>query len=252
MQVSAPGLLELAEEPSLSLPPEPGRELLERDGYVLAVRGRGASVERIRLGDVESVVAELRVLGRERGLEHITWWVGERSTPRDLADRLGALGLEPDSWMPVSTTLTIVTRPAGEPTVEIRPVETAGEYLRVREIEKLIWPEPRRDQPDWREVWSALERNDCSRHYLAYLDGDPVGFGRAVFTPAATLLMGGAVVPHLRGRGVYTSLVLARWDAAVARGVPRLLVGAGSMSAPILAKLGFERIGEIRLLRDRL
>ena len=100
--------------------------------------------------------------------------------------------------------------------------------------------------------WAALADSDVSKHYLAFLDSEAVGFGRAVFRPAAALLMGGAVLPHARGRGVYVSLVHARWEAAVERGVPRLLVGAGTMSAPILARLGFKRIGEIRLLRDVL
>src|SRR5581483_781040 len=104
---------------------EPGRELLERDGYVLVVRGGRASVERIRLGDVERAVAELRSVARERGLESVTWWVGERSTPDDLAQRLGALGLLPDEEMPISTTLTIASRPDGDPSVEVRPVTTA-------------------------------------------------------------------------------------------------------------------------------
>lgn len=249
MELSAhTNLLELAEEPSLSLPPEPGRELLERDGYLLVVRGRRASVERIRLGDVERAVAELRAYGRERGLESVTWWVGERSTPPDTVTRLVALGLEPDDEMPVSTTLTIATRPAGEAVVEVRSVETAEDYLRARAIARAIWPE--HEESDWRDTWAALAESDISRHYLALLDGEPVGFGRAVFTPPAALLMGGAVLPQARGRGVYTSLVHARWDDTVARGVPRLLVGAGRMSAPILARLGFERIGEIRLLRE--
>lgn len=250
MQVSAQSLLELAEEPSLSLPPEPGRELVERETHVLVVRGRRASVERIRLGDVERTVAELRGLARQRELEAVTWWIGERSTPHDLAARLAALGLVPDPEMPVSTTLTIASRPAGEPTLEVRRVETAADYLRAREIGWAIWPE--HDEIDWRESWAALAGSDVSRHYLAFADGEAVGFGRAVFTPAATLLMGGAVLPHARGRGVYTALVHARWDDSVASGVGRLLVGAGRMSAPILANMGFERIGEIRLLVDHL
>ena len=64
--------------------------------------------------------------------------------------------------------------------------------------------------------------------------------------------MGGATLPAARGRGVYTSLVHARWDEAVERGVPRLVVSAGPMSAPILERLGFLRLGGVRLLRDRL
>jgi hypothetical protein len=73
-----------------------------------------------------------------------------------------------------------------------------------------------------------------------------------VFAPAAAILMGGSVLPAARGRGVYTSLVHARWQDAVDRGTPRLVVSAGAMSAPILERLGFEPIGQVRLLRDTL
>ena len=64
--------------------------------------------------------------------------------------------------------------------------------------------------------------------------------------------MGGAVLPEARGRGVYRALVHARWEQAVARGTPLLVVQAGPMSAPILTGLGFESHGELRLYADRL
>ncbi len=103
-----------------------------------------------------------------------------------------------------------------------------------------------------REAWPLIRADGRSTIYLAYLDGKPVGFGRAIFTPWAALLMGGATLPEARGRGVYTSIVHARWDEAVERGVPRIVVSAGPMSAPILERLGFERLGGVLLLRDRL
>jgi hypothetical protein len=253
MEISArEELLRLAEEPDLVLPPEPGRELLERDEYVFAARRRRGSVERLRLWDVEGALAKVRALARDRGLEYVTWWIGELASPPDAFERLRELGLEPDPEMPVSTTLTIAEPPAGEPAVEVRAVESEDDYLRAREIARIVWPEPSDDERDWRTSWEAERAGGKSRHFLAFLDGEAVGFGRSVYTPAAVMLMGGAVLPHVRGRGVYVSLVHARWDDGVTRGIPRLLVGAGSMSAPILARLGFERIGEIRLLRDRL
>jgi hypothetical protein len=46
--------------------------------------------------------------------------------------------------------------------------------------------------------------------------------------------------------------VHARWDEAVERGTPRIVVSAGAMSAPILLRLGFAPIGHVRLLTDRL
>ena len=66
------------------------------------------------------------------------------------------------------------------------------------------------------------------------------------------MLLGGATLPSARGHGVYTSLVHARWAEAVERGTPRLAVSAGPLSAPILASLGFEPIGRVQLLRQRL
>ena len=86
-----------------------------------------------------------------------------------------------------------------------------------------------------------------------YIDGEPVGFGRAVFAPAAALLLGGAVLPEARGRGVYTSLVHARWHETVERGVAAhgRLRGPDVGADPRAARL---RGGsdEVRLLRDRL
>src|SRR2546428_212566 len=75
---------------------------------------------------------------------------------------------------------------------------------------------------------------------------------RGIHMEEGVALMGGAVLPEARGRGVYRALVRARWDHAVARGTPLLVVQAGPMSAPVLDGLGFQRHGEIRLYADRL
>jgi hypothetical protein len=250
METSAPvDLLELAEEPSLSMPDEPGRELLRRDGYVAVVRSGWATVERIRLGNVERAVEEVAALGHERGLRHANWWLGSHSTPPDLAERLLACGLEPDPEMPISRTLTLTSAPGGEAPAEVRLVTSVEEFLRTREIDAAVWPTPGAGR-DWRAVWAALETDGRTRMFLGYLDGEVVGYGRSVSTPAATLMVGGAVLPEARGHGVYTSLVHARWRDTVARGTPRLLTGAGPMSAPILQRLGFVQIGETRPLRQ--
>ncbi len=214
-------------------------------------------MQRLRLGedDVEPAVAGVAALLRSRGLAEATWWVGELSTPAGLAERLLELGLEPDD-PPEMTSLTTGERPTGEPTVEVRRAETLDEALLALEID---WEAStyrtrsgrcagvRRPRPG-----RSLRQAGTQSTYLAYLDGDPVGFARAVFTPAAALLLGGATLPEARGNGVYTSLVHARWDEAVERGVPRIAVSAGPMSAPILERLGFDRIGRVRLLRQRL
>ena len=250
-------LLELAEEPGLWLPPEPSRDVVFADGYCVVVYGRSVWVHRIRLepGEVARAVEEVRTLLRSRSLDEVSWWVGERSTPADLVERLELLGLEPDD-PPGLTTLAIERRPDREPTVEVRRVESLEDYLTALEIDwaafDLLAVEREERRVAARLAWPRIVADGTSSVYLAYLDGEPVGFGRAVFAPWAALLLGGATVPEARGHGVYTSIVHARWRETVERGVPRIVVSAGPMSAPILERLGFERLGQVRLLRDRL
>jgi hypothetical protein len=63
-------------------------------------------------------------------------------------------------------------------------------------------------------------------------------------------MAGGATLPEARGRGAYGALVVARWEAAVARGTPALVTHAGSMSRPILERVGFVAAAEVWFLND--
>ena len=65
-------------------------------------------------------------------------------------------------------------------------------------------------------------------------------------------LLGGGTLEAERGNGYYTALVHARWREATQRGTPLLCTQAGKMSGPILERLGFEHVGDIRVLVDRL
>jgi predicted GNAT family acetyltransferase len=103
-------------------------------------------------------------------------------------------------------------------------------------------PEPQRrddDEPDPNNVV-----------YLAYIDGKPVARASGAFGEHGVTLFGGATLPEARGRGAYRALVAARWQDAVARGTPLLVTQAGKMSRPILERLGFRALCEIRILLD--
>jgi hypothetical protein len=251
-------LLEYTEEPGLWIPLAPPSEVIECDGYAVVTSLHSASVERVRLEphQVQRAVDEVRALAQGWGWTYVTWWLGELTKPADLAGRLRELGLAPDADMSEMTSYVIDRRPGGEPTAEVRRVATADEFLAALELDWDVWgmPEEKRAgyRPIQREAWARLAATGRMGIFLAYIDGEPVGFGRAVFAPAAGILMGGSTLPRARGRGVYTSLVHARWNATVERGVPRLAVSAGHMSGPILERLGFEAIGKVRLLRDTL
>ncbi|HEX4519173.1 MAG TPA: GNAT family N-acetyltransferase [Gaiellaceae bacterium] len=251
------GLLELAEEPGLWLPYEPKLNVFRAENFAFVTYGRSAWVHRLRLGEANLAAIVDRVEGMIalKGLDEATWWVGELSTPEGLADELAGLGLQPDD-PPEMTSLTIGSAPSGEPAVDVRRAETVEDALAAAEIDWECFGVPEAERAARRQevaaAWPALHAGGLQSTYLAYLDGEPAGFARAVFTQRAALLLGGATLPSARGHGVYTSLVHARWNEAVERGTPRLAVSAGPMSAPILESLGFDPIGRVRLLRQRL
>jgi hypothetical protein len=102
------------------------------------------------------------------------------------------------------------------------------------------------------DAWRMLQRGlSPARTFVAIVDGEVVGCSEAVFGDVAVHLLGGSTREDMRGRGVYRSLVRARWEAAVARGTPALTVEAGSTSRPILERLGFTTVGWLDLLLDQ-
>ena len=94
-------------------------------------------------------------------------------------------------------------------------------------------------------------RQSLYLRHAVWLDGEIVCTGTAAATEHGLLLYGGATKTSARGRGAYRALIRARWDDAVALGTPALITQGGSMSRPILERLGFERVGEVHMLLDR-
>lgn len=248
-------LLAPAEEPGLWTPPAPGTRLVRGRGFTLVVRHESGTAERVRVtpGAVPAALEEARRLARAAGVTEVVWWVGEL-TPPGTADALLRCGLIPYVEEPVLISLTIDRPPPAVPEVDVRRVADLETYREALEVNWDAWGMPREARERRRasapEAWESQEASGVIEHHLARLAGRPAGFGRLVATGAAGVLMGGSVAPWARGRGVYRALVRARWEATVARGTPCLVTSAGAMSAPVLARLGFARIGEVRLLRD--
>ncbi|HST18694.1 MAG TPA: GNAT family N-acetyltransferase [Gaiellaceae bacterium] len=252
-----PSPLELAEDFTLYLPPRRGFVREVTPGYVLTSGTSGATVARIRLGGDEVARTRLAIRERLRGedVERCTWWCGSRATPEELPQQLRALGLEPDEEAPVLKALVLDREPAGEPTAEVRRVETFADFriAMAIDLESTDTPAPVRARREARmqELWEASLEQEAV-YYLGYCDGEPVAHARVFFLDGAALLLGASTRPAFRGRGVYFALVHARWRDAVARGTPRLVVQAGPMSLPILERIGFRTLEEIQLLVDRL
>lgn len=88
-----------------------------------------------------------------------------------------------------------------------------------------------------------------THRYVVYRGDEPVSSGGFNFYPALHLafLWAGGTVPHARGAGAYSALVRARVQAAAALGADWVgLYAKEDTSAPIVARQGFERFGEMR------
>jgi GNAT superfamily N-acetyltransferase len=242
-------ILELAENANTYTPLGATDERIVTDRYVLWM-GRGTDphwnvAQRFRLAadEVEDARAEIHTLLRERGRPGCTWEIGSNATPPDLVERLYALGLVDDQPDPYAVGMVLTEAPPGDSRgIEIRTAETDDDRLVGARIAAVAFGGPAPDVPP--------EPDPNNVMYLAYVDGEPVARASASFSEHGVTLFGGSTLPEARGRGAYRALVAARWDDAVQRGTPVLVTQAGAMSRPILARLGFREVCEIRILLD--
>jgi hypothetical protein len=253
----APTLQEVAEDAFVYIE-GPGIEFDRRDDLVLrnlpSPHPLFGMVLRPRLEDVEAGIAYARAWFGERGRVAYSWFVADSSQPGDLADRLVAAGAIPDPDDPVYAGMVLERAPDPVDAVEVRKVTTFDEH---RGAVELTWrsfgfsEEQKAElRPKLRERWEQFRGQEPSDRFVAIVDGEIVGSGSAAYLPGCAYLIGGNVAEEARGHGVYRALVRARWDEAVARGTPALVVQAGQMSRPILERLGFETVCTVRAFLD--
>jgi hypothetical protein len=246
-------LREVAEYPNAFGPLGPGGERLDTGRYTLCI-GTGKkwnTVQRQRfpVDEVDDVIAEVRSALRERGRSQTQWEVGS-SAPPGLIDALLERGIVRDKE-PYAVALVLTHEPP--PTaanLTARRVETFDEYAAANAVQWEAFEAPPDDVAEGRELLPKLYRESPNVMHAVWLEGEIVCAGTSAPTEHGFLLYGGATVPRARGRGAYKALNRARWDDAVARGTPALITQGGSMSRPILEKLGFERVGEVHMLLD--
>jgi GNAT superfamily N-acetyltransferase len=210
-------------------------------------------VLRPRLRDVDQALVEARAWFSARGRTTYTWMVATSSEPSDLVEQLLARGLMPDTD-PVSAGMVMEREPGRVDGIEVRKVGTYEESLASLTLawksfdfsEEQIEGATKAHRARY-DLWKDFQGGD---NFIALVDGEIVGSGGAAYLPPGIYLLGGNVAEHMRGRGVYRALVRARWDEAVRRGTPALVVQAGRMSRPILERLGFQTVCEMRTLVD--
>jgi hypothetical protein len=247
-------LREIAEYPNSFGPLGPDDERIETARFTLCM-GPGKTwntVQRQRLTaqEVDDVLAEVRSLLRARGRGKTQWEVGSSAEPPDLVDLLLERGLVPDKD-PYAVALVLrEAPPPPAPGIVARQVETFEEYAAANEVQWQAFEMPEDEVAEGRGLLAQRWREAPSIMHAAWLEDELVCAGTCAPTSHGLLLYGGATVSRARGRGAYRALLRARWDEAVGRGTPVLITQGGSMSRPILERLGFEPVGHVHMLLD--
>lgn len=250
----------LALDPFGELPIPREVERIELDGAVLSINPwPGAQIVRpvgVQPAGVAAAVEATRAVARERGKRVLAWWI--TSEHDDLAAALEGVGLvnaDTPGFEAVENGMALVGPPAGQPAdhVRIGVVEEWPEYVAVGEVTRTVFGFPKVPEEELRQRYADyLAALDLGTTLFAAVDDRIVAGAHAAFGTAGINLFGASVLPEARGQGVYRSLVLARWDLAVARGTPALTVQAGRMSRPIVERMGFAFVEAVRVFVDDL
>jgi len=254
-----PSVLAVAETLNLCLPPPPGEQRVIEARWALfinAIPGPERNVvQRLRLSadTVASSVAEVRAIFRAHDRKDVSWEVTASSTPPDLQARLAALGMVPDHEPEIAGMVLATPLPPTETAVTVEPVTDFAGFCTHMTILRRCFGHGAADPTEAEMIHDFERRRGKEAHlrrYVAFADGAPIAAADAVLIDDAVVLCGGATLPEARGKGAYRALVAARWEEAVRRGTPVLVVQAGSMSRPILERLGFEKVAWVRVMVD--
>ena len=204
-------------------------------------------------GEADEVIDEATAIAAGRGLK-LAWILDPETEPADFGERLMARGIMPEEGgggksavMVLAAASNLEESPAAG--MEIRDSFADPDSFEAAErvAAEAFAGVPFGDATGLeatRERRYANNRANPHRHgLLATIDGEPAGSGSLlVQAPRGAVINGAAVRPKFRGRGVYRALVAARLRIASEAGAEGLVVWGGHMSAPILAKLGFETV----------
>jgi len=247
-------LREIAEYPNSFGPLGPKDERIETDRYTLCM-GPGKSWntvqrQRMRADEVGDVLEEVRTLLRSRGRHKTQWEVGSAAEPPGLVELLLERGLAHDKD-PYAVALVLTREPPlPQSGLVARRVETFDEFVAACEVQWEAFEASPEEVAEARALLEERWRESVYLRHAVWLDGRLVCTGTAAPTAHGLLLYGGATLPAARSRGAYRALLRARWDEAIARDTPALITQGGSMSRPILERLGFEPVGHVHMLID--
>jgi RimJ/RimL family protein N-acetyltransferase len=248
-------------------PRAPGVEVIETARYRITLQPdypvagpNGVSWIRCQPDEVDGVIDEVRAIFAGRRLP-LLWILDPETEPRDFADQLARRHVMPEPHAPEVAVMVL----ASDAPVDVAPavgiairdaLADAESFRSADAVNAEAFGEPPRGaSPEQVAAQERRRQNQIAagnrRVVLATVDGQPAGSaGLTLYPSLGAIINGGAVRERFRGRGVYRAMVAARLAMAREAGAPGISVWGGPMSAPILSKLGFEKVGWRRFYLD--
>ena len=178
------------------------------------------------------------------------WWVDSAAEPAGLGKLLEEGGMEsPGPYVTLVTDLKRRMRgPSVRSDVEVREVHEPESFAIFMELVQEVFGLSSGVCDGYGEVL----RSRCGpgrpwHHYLAYLNGEPVGACSLFYSGGIALMAHGAVLPSYRCQGVASATVdrVMRDASALGATYCGALLMASQQARPLLNRFGFTECGEI-------
>ncbi len=226
----------------------PDTRVIARAGWyqlITASAPRGTLNEvafsQVEPGDAERVIDET-IAACRAAAQPVKWWVGPWTRPEDMGARLQRRGFVRSDVRAMGCE----TSRRFSPTPGLEVVEIQKERLDVfLDTQWRGWFDSGAPSEVDREVHlAALAATPRVAHLFATeRGGELVGTSALLVRDGFGYLLGGQVLASARGLGAYRAMVAARLAFLAARGMGYAVTQArAGTSAPILEKLGFERL----------
>ncbi|MEP0710319.1 GNAT family N-acetyltransferase [Algoriphagus sp.] len=129
-------------------------------------------------------------------------------------------------------------------TLQVEKITRDDQLTAAYSIRKEVFVDEQKVDPD--KEYDEFE--NVSKHFIAYLDDEPVGTARWRITPNGVKMERFAVLKKVRGRGVGQALVKAVLEDVESNPEAATLkkyLHAQLSAVPLYLKFGFEKVGDI-------
>ena len=191
---------------------------------------------------VDSAIAASIARGRAKNVS-LAWWVSPFSTPSSLGTRLVQHGFHEEMVPGMAADLSRLNenlpRPAGLRVEQVLDLDDLRTWCRTFLVGYGLPESETETLYDWFSC-VGLGPNLSARHYLARLDGEPVGTASVCLAAGVAGIYDVATLPVARRKGVGAAVTLAPLLQARAEGYRFGVLQSSEMGHAVYQRIGFE------------